>query len=113
MLLVHNGKEWIDERRLGDWQDAKIEYRRLCDGQCVRHIFPASDPKIIIESRSEFAASEHATGNFPDLPIGFPPYLLIRHEGYNPIPESLPDVRKFLADPTTKVLPWRTHSRWP
>ena len=84
-LLVSNGKEWIDERRLGDWQDAKIEYRKLCDGQCVRHIFSTSDPKIIIESRSEFAASEHATGNVPDLPIGFPPYLLIRNKGYYPI----------------------------
>jgi hypothetical protein len=107
-LLVSNGKQWLGERRLGDWQDAKVEYRTLCDGELVRYISTTGDPRVLLQGRSEFAAEEQAPENFPDLPIGFPPFLLIRHEHYYPIAESLPDVRKILADPATKVLPWRT-----
>jgi len=108
-LLVSNGKQWLDERRLGDWQDAKTEYRMLGDGECVRYLSPTGDPKILrIQTWSEFAAEQRAPIKVPELPIGYPPFLLHYRENTIPIAVSFPDVRKILADPGTKLLPWRT-----
>ncbi|MGA2256325.1 MAG: hypothetical protein ABSG53_16875 [Thermoguttaceae bacterium] len=108
-LLISDGKQWLDEGRRGNWADGKIESRNLCDRELVRHISPDGDIKALgIQNLSEFVAKEHAPGNIPEMPPArFPPFLLVYSEHYIP-PHSFPDIGKILADPATKVLPWRT-----
>lgn len=106
-LLLSNGKQWLSERRFGDWQDDKTEYRNLGDGEHVQAVSP-SQKTVIVQPRSEFTARKAASTSRPELPVGFPPFLETYREHYYPIPESLPDVRTILADPDAKVLPWRT-----
>ena len=106
-LLVSSGKQWLSERRLGEWQDENIEYRRLCDGENVQEVFP-SDRSVILWTRSEYAIRRAAPANGPELPVGFPPFLETRRGHRYSISKSLPDVRTILANPDAKVLPWRT-----
>jgi len=50
------------------------------------------------------------SANGPELPVGFPPFLELRRDKHYPISESLPDVRKILAAPNARFLPWRTRA---
>jgi hypothetical protein len=103
--LVSSGKQWFSERRSGEWKDEKIEHRMFCDNEHVQTVWP-SQKRVILQTLGEYAAREAGSINRPELSAGFPPFLETQRDMY-PIPESLPDVRKVLADPDTKVLPWR------
>ncbi|MBN2022037.1 MAG: TlpA family protein disulfide reductase [Pirellulales bacterium] len=107
VLLRSSGQQWYCERRSGDWKDEKIEYRNYCDGQGVQTVDPS---RKVMNARtcSEYAALMPESKPRPELPVGFPPFLEETREHHYPIPQSLPDVRGVLADPESKVLPWRT-----
>ena len=108
-LLVSEGKQWLDERRQGKWEDENTEYRRLCDGQCVRDLSTERGQRgLWIGTLSQFAEGQGIPAETPKLPIGFPPYMLFPREHYYPLPEASPDIREILADPAVKVLAWRT-----
>ena len=108
-LLVVSGNQWLYERRSGDWKDEKVEYRNLCDGEHVQHVSPRQ--KVVsIQTRGEYVLEQAAPASSPGRPVGFPPFLEESRERHYPIPQSLPDIRKLLADPGAKVLPWRTRA---
>ena len=56
----------------------------------------------------QFADDRVHMSNAPQLPLGFVPFLDQSSESYLPGSQTLPDVRKIVSDPETKLVPWRT-----
>jgi hypothetical protein len=105
--LVWSGKKWLYERRRGDFAEGDVEYRMVSDGDMVRTLSPKRKSGMI-QRADQLANHSPGTSNAPQLPLGFVPFLDDSSESYLPASQTLPEVRKILSDPETKLVPWRT-----
>ena len=107
--LGSRGRERFIERRTGNWEDEAVDYRRLYNGRQIQAIFPFREKlNISILTPEKYKDQTAGETPWPELPVGFPPFLETTKENCIP-PQSLPDIRKVLADPAATILPQPVH----